>query len=509
MANQVGTATGLFDLFDKIVDFLTTDPALVAAGQEWEVLRIRRDNLAEVTTNLVEPSDASYRNVIQCCRYDPRSLNTDSVTANYLCNFYSTSYVAGTSFARFKLKTAKAIATVRLRAPRSAHLNNMIRNFKLQWSDDGTTWTNALTVTGSVPYSSGEWRDHAVTGAAAHLYWRVVIDSTQSASTLVSWESLLLLTSDGTVANHFGSEVIFKAPGNAGTESIYTGIRAEYDAANGWYNLFMNGYTGFDTGTTSWFEHPGALPGAGQPSPNLNVPMVPCWDTTMPYWFSASGRSFRFAVKVSTSYEGGYLGFYLPYATPSQFPYPLAVGGSLVPQSTNRSNQWRYSYVSYMHGVFPGPGCDSAPSAEGRNATLYTRTPAGNWVYHANRPVSTSATGADETVSGPVTAVASGYDQFNVSGSIRSVWPHCVNGQSGEGKIPYRECLGGGYMIQPCVLLQRSPTTDVFGELEGVYSISGYENAAENTAVIGGKTYVTFQNAYRTSVHEYWALSLD
>ena len=75
--------------------------------------------------------------------------------------------------------------------------------------------------------------------------------------------------------------------------------------------------------------------------------------------------------------------------------------------------------------------------------------------------------------------------------------------------MPYRECLGGGYMIQPCVLLQRSPTTDVFGELEGVYSISGYENAAENTAAIGGKTHVTFQNAYRTSVYEYWALSLD
>lgn len=504
MANQVGTATGLFDLFDKIVDFLTTDSALVAAGQEWEVLRIRRDNLAEVTTNLTEPSDAASRKIIQCCRYDPRSLNTDSVTTNYLCNFFGTGYVAGTRFARFKLKTAKAIATVRLRAPRSAHLNDMIRNFRLQWSDDGTTWADALTVTGSPPYNSGEWRDYAVSGSTAHLYWRVVIDSTQSASTVVSWESLLLLTSDGTVANHFGSEVIFKAPGNAGTESIYTGIRAEYDTANGWYNLFMNGYTGFDPGTTSWFEHPGALPGAGAAMPCV-VPMVPCWDTTMPYWLSASGRSFRFAVKVSTSYEGGYLGFYLPYATPSQFPYPLAVGGSLVPQSGSRSGAWRYSYASYYHGVFPGPGCNDIPNTEGRHSTLYTRTPAGVWAYHANRP---SSTIDNESVFGPITSANSGYDQFD-GGAIRSVWPHCVNNQWWAGKLPYRECLGGGYMIQPCVLLQRSPTTDVFGELEGVYSISGYENAAENTAVIGGKTHVTFQNAYRTSVYEYWALSLD
>ena len=503
MANQVGTATGLFDLFDKIVDFLTTDSALVAAGQEWEVLRIHRDNLAEVTTNMTEPSDAASRKIIQCCRYDPRSLNTDSI-GDWWCNFYGTGYVAGTSFARFKLKEAKAITTVRLRAPNGSHLGNMVRNFRLQHSDDGTTWTDALTVTGSPPYNSGEWRDYAVSGSTARLYWRVVIDSTQSASTVVAWESLLLLTSDGTVANHFGSEVIFKAPGNAGTESIYTGIRAEYDAANGWYNLFMNGYTGFDPGTTSWFAHPGALPGAGTPTPCV-VPMVPCWDTTMPYWLSASGRSFRFAVKVSTSYEGGYLGFYLPYATPSQFPYPLAVGGSLVPQSGSRSGAWRYSYASYYHGVFPGPGCNNTADGEGRHSTLYTRTPAGVWAYHANRP---SSTVDNESVYGPITSVYIGYDQFS-GGAIRSVWPHCVNNQWGAGKLAYRECLGGGYMIQPCVLLQRSPTTDVFGELEGVYSISGYENAAENTAVIGGKTHVTFQNAYRTSVHEYWALSLD
>lgn len=507
MANQVGTATGLFDLFNKIVDFLTTDSALVAAGQEWEVLRIRRDNLAEVTTNLTETPFANRRKINQCCRYDPRSLNTDSPVGEFLNELAYTNFSAGTSFVRFKLREAKAVTTVRLRAPRSTNLTHMLTHmlcdFRLQWSDDGTTWTNALTVTGSVAYNSGEWRDYAVSGSTSHLYWRVVIDSSPS-GTYVSWESLLLLTSDGTVANHFGSEVIFKAPGNAGTESIYTGIRAEYDAANGWYNLFMNGYTGFDPGTTSWFEHPGALPGADAAIPCV-VPMVPCWDTTMPYWFSASGRSFRFAVKVSTSYEGGYLGFYLPYATPSQFPYPLAVGGSLVPQSNSRSDAWRYSYASYYHGVFPGPGCDNTPNGEGRHSTLYTRTPAGVWAYHANRPWSIYD---NESVYGPITSVDSGYDQFGYS-AIRSVWPHCVNAQREEGNLPYRECLGGGYMIQPCVLLQRSPTTDVFGELEGVYSISGYENAAENTAVIGGKTHVTFQNAYRTNVHEYWTLSLD
>ena len=72
-----------------------------------------------------------------------------------------------------------------------------------------------------------------------------------------------------------------------------------------------------------------------------------------------------------------------------------------------------------------------------------------------------------------------------------------------------RSAIGGGYMLQPCILMQRVPYTAVFGELEGTFSISGYSNAAENTTTYGGKTHVVFQQAYRNTVHEFWALSLD
>ena len=78
------------------------------------------------------------------------------------------------------------------------------------------------------------------------MYWRIIIDSVQSGTTEVSWMSMLLLEADGTVANHFGSEAILKAPGNSGNEKIYTGIRSEYDSAAGWYNLFVNGSFGND-----------------------------------------------------------------------------------------------------------------------------------------------------------------------------------------------------------------------------------------------------------------------
>lgn len=505
MANEVGSAANLEDLFGKIVSFLTTNATLVAANQHWTIMRQRRDNIAALTTNLNQPSGSRSRSVAHTCRYEPRSLNVDDETTSTYSDFYASNYSSGVSYVTWQMRSSREVKTVRLRAPvNSSDLQYMLRNFRLQYSDDGSSWTTALTVSSNPTYSLGESRDWAVPGTpGSHLYWRILLDSIQNGSaTTVSWMNLLLLQADGTVANHFGSEVIFKARGNSATEEIYTGIRCEYDATSGWYNLFMNGYTGYDPNEQSWFKQPGALNGYGSQYPYA-VPMVPCWDTSMPYWFSASGRSFRFGVKVSTSYEGGYLGFILPYATPGQFPYPLAVGGSLVPQESARTSEWRYSYANWRHGVYPGPGNDSYAAGEGRYATLYLRNPDGEWAYFGNRGDSIPA---PEDIYGPSQSYSAPYAP---SGGWRSVWPHCMNDQWASGKLPYRECLGGGYILQPCILLQRAPYSAVFGELEGTYAISGYQNAPENTTTWGGKTVVVFQHAYRNTVHEFWALSLD
>ena len=503
MANEVGNAANLEDLFGKIVSFLTTNATLVAANQEWQTLRLRRDNIAALTTNLTEPSNAVYRTTIQTCRYDPRSLNTDNENATNHGNFYASNYLSGVSHVTWQLRIAREVKTVRLRAPLSSdHVSYMLQNFSLQYSDDNTTWTTALTVDSSPTYALGETKDWAVPDTpGSHLHWRILMDSVQDGGTFnVSWMNMLLLGADDTVANHFGSEVIFKARGNAGTDEIYCGIRSEYYEAGGWYNLFMNGYTGFDPNEQSWFKQPGALNNFGDQYP-YGVPMVPCWNTTMPYWFVASGRAFRFCVKVSTSYESGYIGFILPYATPGQYPYPLAVGGSLVPQVSLRSAEWRYSYADGRHGCYPGPGNEPYPISEGLWSTLYLRNPDGEWMYFGNRDDNNS-----EGVIGPDQSTTAPYAP---SGAWRSVWPHCMNNQWNSGKRPYRECLGGGYILQPCILMQRAPYSAVFGELEGTYVISGYQNAPENTTTLGEKTVVVFQHAYRNTVHEFWALSLD
>jgi len=452
---------------------------------------------------MVDPTSAAARKMIHTCRHDPRSLNINSLSASTEGAFYGYATM-GSSFVQMELRQAREVAIVRIKAPgSSSYLGYALRDFRLEYSDDGAAWTTALTVSGAQPLAVAEWHDYTVPGTpGAHQFWRIMVDSTNLYTTGVCWSSLLLIEADGTVANHFGSEIILKAPGLAGTDEIFIGIRSEYSTESGWYNLFLNGYSGYDPNETSWFEQPGALPPYGSTVP-LPVPMVPCWNLAMPYWFAASGRCFRFGVKVSTNFEGAYLGFMLPYAMPQQYPYPLVVGGSLVPQDTYRLDGWRYSYVNWRHGVYPAPGASSAPASDTIHATLYMRDVAGIWKPIANRPNNGSPN--SEGIYGPVQGDANTVP----AGAIRSVWPHCMNDKWSSGCLPYRECLGGGYMPQPCIVLQRGPEPAVLGELEGTFVISGYDNAAENTTTINGIPAVIFQNAYRNSIHEFWALTLD
>lgn len=503
MAYQIGTANDFEDLFTKIVDFLTTNTTLVANGQNWQVLRMRRDNLHSFTTDLNNNVTGSAARLEQTFRYDCRSLNTDNPTTSTQADFTDTNFSAP-KHVTMRLRQAREVKVLQLRnSPQGSSTTNSAspRDFQLQWSDNGTSWTNALTVTGQTGWSGGDVRTFAVPGSpGAHEWWRIIFNAVVSGSR-ISWSQLLLLEDDGTVANHFGSEVIFNAPGNGGTDNIYTGIRSEYSDGPGWYNLFLNGYTGFNPNIESWLDQPGALPGWGAAFP-LATPMVPCWNTTMPFWFVASGRSFRFGVRVSGNSEGGYLGYILPYATPGQYPYPLAVGGSLTPQSSSRAAEWRFSYVSWHHGVFPAPGCENRPDSEGRWATFYLRSPDGEWYYTGNRRVATN-NNDPETIFSPTLSNSSS------SGAWRSMWPHCMYQSFTNGTRPYRECLGGGYMLQPCVILQRGPVLQVFGELEGSYIVSGFNMAAEDTVTQNGKDHIVFNNAYRTAAHEFWALSLD
>lgn len=492
MANEVGTASNLEDFFGKIVNFLTANASLVAANQEWEVLRIARDNLAAVTTNLTTTS-----NLRACMRSDPRTLNTDADS------FYEnlSGFSAGVSHVTCELKQAREVKKVRLSTPNSSTgANDAIKNFRLQYSDDGISWTTALTVTGVANWSISEVRDYEVPGTpGAHLYWRVLGDSLRSGST---WRlhTLQLLDGSGAPANNFGSEVLLKGRGHAGTDEIYIGIRSEYNEVFGWYNLFLNGYTGFDPSVYSFWEHPGGIYGATSPFGSLSVPSVPLWNDVMPFWFAASGRSFRMGVKVGTSYEAAYLGFFLPYATPGQYPYPLLIGGTLCTDITKNAN-WRYSYQGGQHSGLQNPGTNTSSGGATSTTTdsaMYYRDARGQWVWVGGRSSSDGRFTMNRASSPP----------YAVSGLVgRYVLPSGYR-SGGSAGWEFRENLDGSYCLIPLTLVETFPYPAAWGELEGVFHISGFGNAAENVVTKDGNNLVVLQNCSRTTVSDFWALEL-
>ena len=178
---------------------------------------------------------------------------------------------------------------------------------------------------------------------------------------------------------------------------------------------------------------------------------VPAHNQRIDYWVTVNDRRVAFGLKVGTPvYESAYVGFMLPYATPRQFPYPLVCGGMLtgVPAT-------RFSDTSH-----------SIP-------------------YKGNR---------------------ANFKLRGVSGSYLQPYTH----PWGNGR------LAGSHGIRPTdtyyplprvVLYDSGP--NVYGELDGIHYITGFDNLVENTLVIDGVTYVVIQDAWRNGFIDYYALRLD
>lgn len=500
MAFETGTATNFNDFVSKLVAFLTTNPTLVAANRQWTLMRNRRNNIKSVSTDMQVSSsgndDAKPQHIM---RVDARVIQYDNQDGTP--GRYQASGISSGNYIQFECINAIAPTKLRLKSPPSYNYKPV--KFKLAYSDNGQSWTETAEFAMPSNWPIQTWVDISVGTLPAKKHWRYIITELAGGGTF-GLEGLLFLDNNDNILNHFGDELIFKAPGASGNEAIYTGIRAEWNEASDWYNLFLNGYIGFDDNFyTSFWNQPGAIPGYGS-SPKLISPMVTLWNDQTPYWFVASGRVFKFGAKVSTVYVGGYMGFILPYASPAQYPYPLAVGGNMVPDYRDdwRGSPWRFSANSMRNSMFTAPGGDNTDTTSGRDyrGTFMYRNSAGEW--HAI--VNYGASSETNSIYPPNID-----DNFQPTGYYTGMWPHFTAGLSTGQYRDFRECVGGGYLFLPCIIVDRLGTASVIGELDGVYSVSGFGNAAENTGTFDGDTVVVFQNVNRTETYNYWGLRLN
>lgn len=173
---------------------------------------------------------------------------------------------------------------------------------------------------------------------------------------------------------------------------------------------------------------------------------VPAHNQRIDYWMTINDRRLAFAMKVGTPvYESAYIGYALPYATPRQFPYPLVVGGMLAGEPATRFSDTAHS-IPY----------------KGARSGFVLRNTAGAWIQ-----------------------------------------PSAWFWSEGYSVRPVDDL---NYPVQRTVLYDAS---NVYGELDGIFQVSGFNNVVENTMDIGGDDFITIQDVYRNGFNDYYAMRLD
>ena len=281
------------------------------------------------------------------------------------------------------------------------------------------------------------------------------------------WTSLLRVS---------GSQMIWQAPGNGGLDQILVGAMTFSNVGADYYNWQLGGFQGFSAGV-AFINQSGYVGGAGQatPSPVLNL-----WNSSTPYWFIANGRRVIVIAKVSTVYVCCYLGFINSYMSPGSFPYPLVVGGSMA-WDTTLSNEpgttdarWRWSYTGQELQNFPKPKTNPLNYQNG--SPLRLRLPTGSW---------------------------QGFSGSIGDGVFGKVSPYCLYDYS---YMDIRPNLDGGYTLFPVVLWDNTPNQ--YGELDGVFDVTGFGQSSENTITIAGIQHLVVQNVFRNGKPDYFAVRL-
>jgi len=233
-------------------------------------------------------------------------------------------------------------------------------------------------------------------------------------------------------------EWIGKSLGLSGNEEIYIGIRTYQSVAGDYYNLLLGAFTGYVAGNT-FDTQPGA-----------QLSGVPAHNNAITYYMTMNAQRIAFMLKVGTPvYTHGYLGKFFPYARPAEFPNPLVCAGSF-----NGAEVKRFSDTGQ---VFPYHS-DSISTL----TNFYMRRPDGTWYEPAMWP-------------------------FAHGGSTATTY--CLAGPS-TCQVP----AGGIYQVEPIIIHDRitasSLSNNVWGELDGVSFVSGFNNAVENVVQSGGSSVV-------------------
>lgn len=273
-------------------------------------------------------------------------------------------------------------------------------------------------------------------------------------------------------------ELIAKGTGLESSDEIYIGIKTFSSDVDDYYNWLLSGFLGFNS-DLEFNNQPGGI------AVTPERPRISLFNDAIQYWFIADGRRVIVIAKVSTVYQAAYLGLLNPYLPPSIMPYPLVVAGTHTGYSGER---WSIQNATHSLGIMQ-PNCCNTSTTESdilANPRSSCRFWNGEWHGIQHNYVYTGLFQTD----------------------WKALWPYCRYNHARFNNL--RSNINDGtYTLLPVILHMNFPSPNIFGELDGVFFITGFNNAAENIHTIGGKDYLVVPNVYRSGIFDYCAVRLS
>jgi hypothetical protein len=336
---------------------------------------------------------------------------------------------------------------------------NSPASFALQYSDDGSVWEDAQSWSG-MTWTPWESRTFAVPDTGEHQHWRLVFMATAGGSVLDLTELRFWRGTVGDVELQARAEVVFMAPGNDGAAQIYIGLEVYEDAAAA--------ARGFNFYQFRVFGDTSAVRSQASNSGLRNVPLT---DNNFDWAAAANGRRIAFVARIGSVDVPCYQGLGKPYELPSVHPYPAVNAGT---------SDTEFGVATSTSPNFRG---FSSPGRFG----MVVRYPDNVWRVHANRFLSGGSESGDTSTPG-------------------KVYPTAL---APSGRQPrFRESLDGSRPLYELVLLSTSPVHS-WGELDGCYWTPGFNLIAGQTINYDGYQHTVFQNCFRVSDADFFALRQD
>ncbi len=244
-------------------------------------------------------------------------------------------------------------------------------------------------------------------------------------------------------------ELILKGPGYTGSEEIFVGLKTFQNVEADYYNLLAGVFLGY--APSEDFDH----------QPGAALKTIPCHNQRVDYWLTVNPQRIAFCCKVGTPvYTHGYLGKFLPYAMPHQYPYPCVCGGM-------HDGRAEIRFSDPINAMYLWGRKIDAYDKLVRKSPLACCTP-GGWTNNL------------------------------------FAWPYL------HRQVKQRLCFkmrdsGGVYHLLPIELCDEH---NIYGSLDGLYYVCGFENAVENTVNVGGKNYIVLQDWSRTTHASYYAMEM-